>query len=83
MYSGRVQGVGFRDTVARLAARYAVDGFVRNLPDGRVRLVAEGAPEVLDAFLRAVHAAMRANIRHVRMSRGAPIGTFDGFTIRP
>ncbi len=41
-YSGQVQGVGFRFTCRQLASRHVVGGFVRNLPDGRVELVAEG-----------------------------------------
>ena len=41
-FSGRVQGVGFRYTVRMVASRFAVTGFVKNLPDGRVQLVAEG-----------------------------------------
>jgi acylphosphatase len=54
LYSGRVQGVGFRYAVRSLTAGYEVTGFVRNLPDGRVELVAESAKEELDAFLQAV-----------------------------
>ena len=49
-YSGHVQGVGFRYTAKTVAAGYDVTGLVRNLPDGRVELVAEGAREELDAF---------------------------------
>ena len=41
-YSGQVQGVGFRFQTLRIARAYEVAGFVRNLPDGRVELVAEG-----------------------------------------
>ena len=41
-YSGHVQGVGFRYTVKSVAAGFEVNGTVRNLPDGRVELVAEG-----------------------------------------
>jgi acylphosphatase len=41
-YSGLVQGVGFRYTTQRIAQQHAFAGFVRNLPDGRVQLVAEG-----------------------------------------
>src|SRR5207245_6186322 len=41
-YSGQVQGVGFRYTAQQLAAGFAVSGFVRNLPNGDVELVAEG-----------------------------------------
>ena len=41
-FSGHVQGVGFRYTTRSVASRFAVTGYVRNLPDGRVELVAEG-----------------------------------------
>ena len=54
LYSGRVQGVGFRFTVRQLACGYDVTGTVRNLPDGRVELVAEGARAELKAFLEGV-----------------------------
>ena len=53
-YSGRVQGVGFRVTVRQLACGYEVTGTVRNLPDGRVELVAEGAQAELAAFLTGI-----------------------------
>jgi len=54
LYSGRVQGVGFRYTVRQLARGYDVVGTVRNLSDGRVELVAEGAKAELDAFLEGI-----------------------------
>jgi acylphosphatase len=44
LISGRVQGVYFRDTCQRLALDHGVNGWVRNLPDGRVEAVFEGAP---------------------------------------
>jgi acylphosphatase len=53
-YSGHVQGVGFRYTVKTVAAGFEVAGVVRNLPDGRVELVAEGTPEELTAFREAI-----------------------------
>ncbi|MEN9572221.1 MAG: hypothetical protein RL514_76 [Verrucomicrobiota bacterium] len=56
-YSGRVQGVGFRYTVKQVAAGYAVTGTVRNLADGRVELVAEGARDELDAFRQGIRDA--------------------------
>ena len=54
LYSGRVQGVGFRATVRYLACGYDVTGTVRNLPDGRVELIAEGARDELKAFLDGI-----------------------------
>ena len=54
IYSGRVQGVGFRYTVKTLATGFEVTGSVRNLADGTVELVAEGSRDELEAFQQAV-----------------------------
>jgi len=54
LYSGRVQGVGFRATVRHLACGYDVTGTVRNLCDGRVELVAEGTRDELKDFLKGI-----------------------------
>jgi len=53
-YEGKVQGVGFRYAVKALASGFEVVGTVRNLPDGRVELVAEGAKDELSAFQQAI-----------------------------
>ena len=57
-YSGRVQGVGFRATCRELAERRSVTGSVRNLPDGRVELLAEGQPAEVEIFLTMIRAEM-------------------------
>jgi acylphosphatase len=80
-YSGRVQGVGFRYTAQRLAQRHPVTGFVRNLPDGRVHLVVEGADEAVDALLAEIRLEMQGKIRDVQMSRSPGTGEFDSFEI--
>lgn len=54
LYSGRVQGIGFRATVRRIACGYEVIGTVRNLSDGRVELIAEGSAAEVEAFLRGI-----------------------------
>ena len=82
LFSGRVQGVGFRFTACQVARPFHVAGFVRNLPDGRVELVAEGEPAELDAFVSAVSDAMGGLIRHVESIEGDARGEFDGFDIR-
>ena len=53
-YSGRVQGVGFRYNTKMVARGYDVMGTVRNLPDGRVEMIAEGTREELEAFLAGI-----------------------------
>jgi acylphosphatase len=54
LYLGQVQGVGFRYTVRSVATSFDVTGLVRNLPGGRVELVAEGAKDELEAFRQAI-----------------------------
>jgi acylphosphatase len=61
-YSGSVQGVGFRYTTRRLAHGFPVAGFVRNLPDGDVEIVAEGEASDVEAFLAAVARRMQGYI---------------------
>jgi len=56
-YSGCVQGVGFRYTAKTAATGFEVTGIVRNLPDGRVELIAEGARGELEAFHDAIRVA--------------------------
>jgi acylphosphatase len=81
LYSGRVQGVGFRYTARGLADGYAVAGSVRNLPNGDVELVAEGAADQVDAFLKAVAGSMAGHIARTTVREEPPAGD-SGFHIR-
>jgi acylphosphatase len=81
-YSGHVQGVGFRDTVRRLAQGLPVTGFVRNLDDGRVQLIAEGSTRDLAELLTAIARRMEQFIRQVAIDERRATGEFDDFTIR-
>jgi acylphosphatase len=81
-YSGRVQGVGFRYTVRHLAQGFRVTGFIRNLPDGRVQLVAEGPGDEIAAFMDVVADRMANYIHDVAIDVRPGTGEFSGFEIR-
>tara|TARA_R110002111_G_scaffold22225_7_gene51010 strand:- start:1886 stop:2173 length:288 start_codon:yes stop_codon:yes gene_type:complete len=87
-YTGRVQGVGFRYTTSRIAERFAVAGYVMNLPDGRVELVVEASRKEADAFLAGVLESLGGYIAHVEQEIGPSTGEFGdanargSFTIR-
>ncbi len=81
-YSGRVQGVGFRYTVRTAANGFEVTGTVRNLPDGRVELVAEGAKDELDAFLHAIRqSGLEHFIQNEEVNWAEAENEFRGFEI--
>jgi len=83
-YSGRVQGVGFRFTTERIALEMGdVYGWVRNLPDGRVEVVAEGEEERLNEFLRRIRGGlMKRYIKREDVIWENYKGEFDDFEIR-
>jgi acylphosphatase len=82
-FSGRVQGVGFRFTVQSLARGFEVAGFVRNLPDGRVELLAEGDSDELDTFLASIRLEMDSYIADVTTESERPgEHPLIGFSIR-
>ena len=82
-YTGRVQGVGFRLTAEEIATACEVVGWVRNLRDGRVELVAEAEEAVLERFLEAIRfGPMKNFINQETISWSNASGTFDEFEIR-
>lgn len=80
-FSGLVQGVGFRYTTAQVAARFAVTGYVQNLSDGRVKVVAEGTPGELGRFRDAIDQAMTGHIKTASVSETPATNEFPGFAI--
>ena len=80
---GEVQGVGYRWAVQRQAHRLGLTGYAENLPDGSVRVVAEGDPAHLDeleAFLRG--GPRFAEVDRLDSERVAATGEFHGFATR-
>ena len=74
IYSGNVQGVGFRYRTVRLARGFSVAGYVKNLPDGSVEVLAEGENDQVDQFLAAIADEMSWHIRASIQSTVAPQG---------
>ena len=80
--SGRVQRVGFRYFVYEEAHRENVTGWARNLPDGRVEVVAEGDEEAVERFERALRRGPAgARVDTVETDFVAPTGRFTGFFV--
>jgi acylphosphatase len=82
VYSGAVQGVGFRWTALRAIQGLPVTGFVRNLRDGTVELVLEGVPTTNDEALARIRAALAPYIRGEAVETGPATGEFRSFEIR-
>lgn len=84
LYTGNVQGVGFRYTAKQIAAGYEVVGWVQNLPDGRVEMRVGGEEGEVQAFLAAVAGGQLA--RHIKqVEKNTTAGTEKlphGFEIR-
>jgi acylphosphatase len=82
LYSGQVQGVGFRYTAKSVANGFEVVGTIRNLSDSRVELVAEGTQPELEAFRRAIRdEGLEHFIDHEEVSWSEAAGGFRGFEI--
>ncbi|MCE9525377.1 MAG: acylphosphatase [Planctomycetales bacterium] len=78
-YSGRVQGVGFRWNACSIARGFQVTGFVRNLPDGRVQLVAEGERGEVKRLLAEIADSMSGNIQQAELVERPATGEFTAF----
>ena len=82
LYAGHVQGVGFRYTAKTVATGFDITGVIRNLPDGRVELTAEGTHEELDAFRLAIRdAGLAGLIRDEQLHWADAKNEFRGFEI--
>ena len=75
LVSGLVQGVFFRDSCERQARTRGVNGWVRNLPDGRVEAAFEGEADAVEAMVRWAHTGPRqAVIDHLEVIDEQPKG---------
>lgn len=63
VFSGQVQGVGFRFTALNVANSYRLTGYVRNLPRGRVEMLTQGPAETIDSCIRDLQDSFAGYIR--------------------
>ncbi len=82
--SGLVQGVFFRATTVDVAKDLrSITGWVKNLPDGRVEVLAEGPRETVLNLIKWLHTGPAAsNVSNVTLAWGKPTGEFKGFAVR-
>ncbi len=80
-FSGQVQGVGFRHTSVRVARSLGVTGWVMNMPDGRVQVVAEATTDKLREMVNQICQSTYGEVTDWESQEQAASGEFDRFTI--
>lgn len=79
--AGRVQGVGFRACIKRIATNLGVVGEAMNLPDGSVLITATAEPIILEKFVSMLYGCPRVVIRDLTQQEISP-ATYPEFTIQ-
>ena len=81
IFIGHVQGVGFRFTAHRIASRYQLAGFVRNLSDGTVEMLAQGPAEDIEECIRDIKEALAGYVRQTVIDEVPPNPKYTDFRI--
>ncbi len=81
IFTGRVQGVGFRFTAFNIANRHQLTGFVRNLPDGTVEMFAQGHAQTIDNCIRDIEEEFSGYIRETEVGETPPNPQYKDFKI--
>jgi len=81
-YSGRVQGIGFRYTVLDIARQQKVCGWVKNLKDSRVEVLAQASEDVLNDFLTQINQQFSRYIQDANIEWLSASGEFSDFQIK-
>ncbi|MEE2681663.1 MAG: acylphosphatase [Planctomycetota bacterium] len=81
VFRGRVQGVGFRETVRLHADSCGLSGWVRNEHDGTVSAVLEGPPEAIQELVSRIHASFGDGLEGIQRQDGLPEHELEGFRI--
>jgi len=82
VFKGRVQGVGFRFTVERIARDLGVGGWAKNLYNGDVEVIAEGQEEILQEFINKIRDYFSRYIRDEQIDWSQARGNLKGFQIK-
>ena len=78
---GHVQGVGMRFFIQRLAQKLSLNGFVRNMPDGRVEVIAEGDKKNLELLLKKLKKSPRGKVESITCSWSSASANYSSFNI--
>ena len=81
IFKGSVQGVGFRYTSQRTANRHQLTGYVKNLPDGTVEMLAQGQPEDVEDCIKDIQNSFGGYIRQSQVNEVPPDPRYSGFII--
>lgn len=82
LFTGHVQGVGFRYCVYQVAQSFSVRGWVRNLPNGSVEMKIAGAEKEVDACVAEIQERMASYIRVTHRNSASPDELMTGFEVR-
>jgi acylphosphatase len=81
VFSGRVQGVGFRFTALNIANRYHLTGYVRNTPNSAVEMLAQGPAEIIDSCVRDIQDSFAGYVRQTDVEEATPDPKLTDFKI--
>jgi acylphosphatase len=81
IFTGRVQGVGFRFTAFNIANRHNLAGFIRNLPDGTVEMLAQGPTETIDDCIQDIKESFVGYIRETQIKEILSNSQYENFKI--
>ena len=82
VFSGQVQGIGFRYTAHRIAVRCNLTGYVRNTPDGKVEMHAQGHPDDIDDCIADIQETFASYIKNIDIKDVSFCSDYDSFIIR-
>ncbi len=81
IFIGRVQGVGFRFTARRAASRRQLTGYVRNMPNGSVEMLAQGRPEDVDDCIQDIKEYFAGYLKETKIEEIPPDPRYTDFKI--